>query len=128
MVLNLIASKNVKEKYNLAKHTRVSITQYYDVKDSAQKVPKEQTDQLDKSANDSTAKTESVIKSVEGKDTVDALKIADTKEIKEEIKIEVIEKKEEPVQMKSPKKDNLLSVENKERKRSPIKKVSFISL
>lgn len=125
IVLNSIASKGVREKYNLAKYTRISITQYYDIKESAQKVPGEQTDQLDKPANSTVSQSESVNKPAEGIDTVDSLKIADSKETKEEIKAEIIPKKDESVQMKSPKKENLLSVDNRERKRSPIKKVSF---
>ncbi|XP_018560919.1 uncharacterized protein LOC108903275 isoform X2 [Anoplophora glabripennis] len=119
--LNLIASSGIKEKYNLSKYTRISITQYYDVRDSkdAQKVTEDQPKQIDKPIDISTEKTDCVRNPVEGEDTVDILKVAETSEAKIEVKTEILPKKNESVQTKSPKKDHFLSVE---RKRSPLKK------
>lgn len=123
IILNLIASNGVRDKYNLSNYTRISITQYYDVRDTAQIGTPEQPKQIDKPIDNSTEKTESIKKPVEGEDTVDHLKVVESSEVKIEVKSEIVPKKEEPIQMRSPKKDNLLTVE---RRRSPLKKVSLV--
>ncbi|KAJ8914549.1 hypothetical protein NQ315_010013 [Exocentrus adspersus] len=125
-MLNLIASKSMREKYNLVDYTRISISQYYDVRDSAQKSNKTTSEQLIEAPVNTKVediKFEEVSKPVDQKVANDADTSETVIDAKANVKPEIeLPKKEEPVQQtRSPEKNNI-SIDNKEKKKSPSKK------